>query len=53
MKKITLMIPDNMRLGQAIMNAYREQWLGDDEHKYWDIWEQDTDQIQEKINKLN
>ena len=81
-KTITLTIPADMSLGQAIMNAYRELWSSNKGHnemldrtqhlidsgmdkfkamaiadsesrnKYWDIWEQDTEQIQNKINQL-
>ena len=58
MKEVTLQIPEGMRLGQAIMNAYRQDWFKTDQchyhgdtHGYWDIWEEDVEDIQLKINK--
>lgn len=58
-KTITLTIPTEQRLGQAIMNAYRGKWDGTGEwrmslsmHGYWDIWEQDEKQIQEALDKI-
>ena len=54
MKKITLYIPEHQRLGQALMNAYRDQWYNPDfgeNHNYWNIWEHDTDKIQQSITK--
>ena len=64
-KTITLVIPEDQRLGQAIMNSHRDEWLTlnycpecekTDETglktSAIDIWEEDTEQIQEKLNKL-
>ncbi len=53
MKTITLNIPDGQRLGQAIMNAYRDRWLVDEVSlsNTVNIWERDTKDIQEAINK--
>lgn len=53
-KKIELYIPEDQRLGQAIMNGFRKKWFvdGDDNHKYWDIFELDTKDIQEAIDDM-
>ena len=57
-RKITLTIPQDWRLGQALMNAYRQKWynthfgIPGEKHSYWNIWEEDENKIQDKINKL-
>jgi len=55
-KTITLTIPKDQRLGQAIMNAYRERWFNSGREEdlqgkgFWDIWQEDEERIQEAIN---
>lgn len=54
-KTVTLKIPKDQRLGQAIMNAYRDEWyrsaMNPEGYKYWSIFEEDTDDIQNSINE--
>lgn len=48
---VSLSIPGSQRLGQAIMNAYRDRWAEDsDGSKAFNLWEQDADQIQAKLD---
>lgn len=53
-KLVTLCIPEHQRLGQAIMNAYRDRWnrFSDDIGAGLNIWEETHADIANKLDKL-
>lgn len=45
--------PKGLRLGQYIMNLFRELWAKPTENTYWDIWQKTASDFQERIKKYN